>query len=306
MRVLIIGGAGFVGSQLSTRFFEMGRRVTIIGSSKVPHPGIPQGIAYVSADTRVRGAWQKEVAGHDVVVNLAGCSVLQRWTHKVTQLIYDTRVLTTRNVVDAMPERSDMVLLNASAIGYYGHRNDEELSEECPPGNGFLSDVCRDWEGAVTQAGPAAKYRTVITRLGMVLGLTGGVLAQTIPVFNCYLGGPVASGDQWVSWIHIEDVVRAFLFALENKDIRGPINFCSPNPVRNKEFADALGLALSRPSKVRISAFSLRLRYGECAEVIATGQKVVPKKLEQHGFKFQFPEIFPALKNIVAHHCAMS
>lgn len=298
MKVLITGGLGFIGTQLSDRLLEKGHQVIVV--DRVPEPAAytPQRVTYVPADTTTKGAWQEEIAGQDAVINLAGASIFTRWNDKTKQLIYDSRVLTTRNVVEAMDKNKEALLCSTSAVGYYGFRGDEELAEDDSPGSDFLAEVCIDWEAEANKATQKGA-RVVITRFGIVLGKTGGALGQMIPAFKKFVGGPLGSGKQWFSWVHMEDLLRAFIFVFENKDIHGPVNLCSPNPVRNKDLAKALGKVLSRPSFLKTPAFTLRLALGEFGSILLEGQKVMPSKLRKHGFRFRYPEIMGALQEAV-------
>ena len=301
MKVLITGGLGFVGTQLSMRLLEKGHSVSVVDHSSHPRPYTPEAVKYIAADTTIQGPWQEEVALHDAVVNLAGASIFRRWNKKSKKLIYDTRILTTRNVAEAMPQGKDMVLCSTSAVGYYGFHKDEELTEESAPGDDFLASVCKDWEREAAKAADRGA-RIVITRFGIVLGKTGGALGQMISAFKKFVGGPLGSGKQWFSWIHMEDLLRAFLFVLDHQDIQGPANFCAPNPVRNKELAKALGKVMCRPSLVKTPPFTLRLILGEFGSVLLEGQRVLPTKLLQCGFHFQYPDIMEALQELVGKH----
>jgi uncharacterized protein (TIGR01777 family) len=298
MKVIITGGLGFIGTQLSIRLLESGHQVTIVDHSPRPRPYTPQEARYVSADTMIPGAWQEEVGNHDAVINLAGASIFRRWNNDTKQLIYDSRILTTRNVVEAMPKEKGPLLCSTSAVGYYGFRGDEQLTEEDSPGNDFLARVCVDWEKEACKAADKGA-RVAITRFGIVLGKTGGVLGKMIPAFKKFVGGPLGSGKQWFSWIHIEDLLKAFLFVFENQDIHGPVNFCSPNPVRNRDLAKALGKALSRPSFFTTPAIILRLVLGEFGSMLLEGQRVIPAKLVKYGFVFQYPEIMGGLQEVI-------
>lgn len=294
MKVLITGGLGFVGTQLSLRLLEKGYGVTVVDHAPEPRPDTPEQIKYVAADTTVQGPWQQEAAQCDVVVNLAGASIFRRWNKKMKKLLYDTRVLTTRNVAAAIPEGKATILCSTSAVGYYGFRGDELLSEKDGPGDDFLARLCVDWEREAQRAAEKGA-RVVLTRFGIILGKTGGALGQMIPAFKKYVGGPLGSGRQWFSWIHMEDLLRAFVFVMNDDAVRGPVNFCAPNPVRNKELAKALGAALSRPSFVKTPAVALRMMLGEFGSILLEGQRVVPEKLLAHGFSFRFADIRPAL-----------
>jgi len=298
MKLMITGGLGFIGTQLSIRLLERGYGVTVVGHSPKPRPYTPRQVKYISADTTAPGVWQEDVGMQDVVINLAGASIFRRWSDEAKQLIYDSRILTTRNVAEAMPGGKGALLCSTSAVGYYGFRGDEELTEEDSPGDDFLAKVCADWEREAHKAGDK-EVRVVLTRFGIVLGRTGGVLGRMIPAFKRFVGGPLGSGEQWFSWIHMEDLLNAFLFVFENQAIHGAINFCSPNPIRNRELARALGKVLRRPSFLRTPAFMLRLILGEFGSVLLKGQRVMPAKLLRHGFSFQYPDIMAALDGVL-------
>ncbi|UCE34810.1 MAG: TIGR01777 family oxidoreductase [Deltaproteobacteria bacterium] len=298
MNILITGGLGFIGTQLSLRFLGRGYRVTVVDHSPQPRPYTPKEVNYVAADTAVPGAWQEEIQTQHAVINLAGTSIFTRWSKKTKQLIHDSRILTTRNVVEAIPAGRETLLCSTSAIGYYGFRHDEELTEADSPGSDFLARVCIDWE---KEAGKAADKgaRVVITRFGIVLGKTGGALGQMVPLFKMFAGGPQGSGRQWFSWIHMEDLLNAFVFVLDHKTLRGPVNLCSPKPVRNRDLAKALGEVLSRPSFLKTPSFMLRLVLGEFGSMILKGQRVIPARLLEHGFTFRYPEIIVALAEVL-------
>jgi len=298
MNILITGGLGFVGTQLSVHFLGHGHQVTVVDYAPQPRPYTPKQVNYIAADTTVPGAWQNEIQTQNAVINLAGSSIFTRWTKKAKQLIYDSRILTTRNVVEALPAGKETLLCSTSAVGYYGFRHDEELTEADSPGGDFLARVCIDWENEAAKAADKGA-RVVITRFGIVLGKTGGALGQMIPLFKMFVGGPQGSGRQWFSWIHMEDLVNAFVFVLDNNNIRGPVNFCAPNPVRNRELAKSLGKVLYRPSFLKTPSFMLRLVLGEFGSMILKGQRVIPTRLLEHGFTFRYPEIVGALRQVL-------
>jgi uncharacterized protein (TIGR01777 family) len=206
--------------------------------------------------------------------------------------------LTTRNVVEAVPAGKETLLCSTSAIGYYGFHHDEELTGADSPGTDFLARVCVDWE---EEAGKAADKgaRVVITRFGIVLGKTGGALGQMVPLFKMFLGGPQGSGRQWFSWIHMEDLLNAFAFVLDNNNLHGPVNFSAPSPVRNRDLAKALGQVMFRPSFLKTPSFMLRLVLGEFGSMILKGQRVIPARLLEHGFTFRYPEIAGALAEVL-------
>jgi uncharacterized protein (TIGR01777 family) len=298
MKVMITGGLGFVGTQLSMRLLKGGNEVTVVDHSPQPRPYTPSEVHYMPADTTMPGNWQDAIAVQDAVINLTGASIFSRWTTKTKQLMYDSRILTTRNVVDAMPAQKGTLLCSTSAVGYYGFRGDDELTEEDGPGTDFLARLAADWEREALKAGDKGS-RVVVTRFGLVLGKTGGVLGQMIPLFKKFMGGPLGNGGQWFSWIHMEDLLSAFLFVFNNHDIHGAINCCAPHPVRNRDLAKALGQVLSRPAVVPTPAFVLRLVLGELGSIILEGQRVIPARLLRNGFVFQYPEIRGALQEVI-------
>jgi hypothetical protein len=207
---------------------------------------------------------------------------------------------TTRNIIEGLPSRLDrkMTLVSTSAVGYYGFHGDEELVEESPPGSDFLARMAIDWEAEALKATDKGA-RVVITRFGIVLGDKGGALSQMVPLFKKFIGGPIGSGKQWFSWVHIKDLAEAFVFLTRRPEITGPVNLCSPNPVRNKDLAKALGQVLHRPSFMPAPGFMIKLVLGEFGSVILEGQKVIPRRLLDHGFVFQYPEIGKALQNLL-------
>lgn len=214
-------------------------------------------------------------------------------------MLYDSRVLTTRNLVAALSGGDrHQLFCSTSAPGYYGPRGEEELTEASPSGQDFLAKLAQDWEAEALKA-QYLGIRTVISRFGIVLGKGGGMLGELVPIFKRFLGGPVGNGQQWLSWIHQQDLVQAFLFLPDQPGLVGPVNFTSPNPVRNQDFAKSLSRALSRPAFMAAPAFMMRLVLGEFAEAILTGQKILPEKLLASGFKFLYPTIDQALQHLL-------
>jgi uncharacterized protein (TIGR01777 family) len=191
-----------------------------------------------------------------------------------------------------------MTLLSTSAVGYYGFHGDEEITEEFPPGTDWLAKVAVEWEGEALKAKDKGA-RVVVTRFGIVLGEKGGALGQMVPLFKKFIGGPIGSGKQWFSWIHIKDLAEAFAFLMKHPEISGSVNVCAPNPVRNKDLAKALGKVLHRPSFMPAPGFMIKLVLGEFGSVILEGQRVIPKRLLENGFVFQYPDIEKALQRIV-------
>jgi uncharacterized protein (TIGR01777 family) len=298
MKILIAGGSGFVGSALSQQLLDQGHEVTVIGSSSRCRLASHPHLTYVSADTTKPGGWQQQVAHQDALVNLTGRSVFNLWTAAYKEAIYNSRILTTRNLVAALPEHSEAVLLNASAAGYYGDGGEEEKTETSSNGDDFLAQVCRDWEGEANKAAEKGT-RVVLMRFGVVLGKGGGAIATMKTPFSLGLGGPIGCGSQWFPWIHLQDLVSALLFLLSAEECRGPFNFTAPGLVRQKDFARQLGTVLHRPAILPAPAFVMKLALGEFGRSLLGGQKAVPKALTDSGYLFTYPELQPALREIL-------
>ena len=290
MRVLLTGGTGFIGGAVAQALRAAGHDVTIVSR----HPG------HVPAKAIAWDGVAAAMPETDAVVNLAGDSIARRWTPARKAAIVTSRIDATRVVVDAIrgSTKRPPVLVNASAIGFYGPRRDEELDETAPPGEGFLADLCKRWEA---EAFVARDYdvRVVALRLGVVLGKGGGALGRMLIPFRACLGGPLGSGRQWMSWIHRADVVGLVLAALTSDAYAGPVNVTAPNPVRNRDFAKALGRAVHRPAVLPTPGFALRLALGEMATMLLTGQRVVPAAATAAGYQFVHPEIAGALATVV-------
>jgi uncharacterized protein (TIGR01777 family) len=295
MKIFITGGTGFVGKTLALALIRTGHEVSVLTRSG---KGETSGVSWIEGDPTQKGKWQEAINEHGVIINLAGASLFSRWTEEAKRMIRDSRILTTRHLVEAMDGGKGKTLFSTSAIGYYGFHGDEDLTEDSPAGGDFLAFLAKDWEAEAKEAEKKG-CRVVITRFGIVLGEKGGALGQMIPLFNKYVGGPLGSGKQWFSWIHIEDLTRAFLFLLEHPEISGPVNFTAPNPVRNKELAQWLGRILGRPAFLPAPGFMLRLVLGEFGSILLEGQRVLPQKLVQAGFQFSYPEIDRALRQVI-------
>jgi hypothetical protein len=255
----------------------------------------------VVGDPTRPGPWQEAVPSHEVFINLAGASIFSRWTEAHKKAMRDSRILTTRNLVEALAARKGQTtaLISTSAIGYYGFHGDEELTEDDPPGNDFLAVLCRDWEAEARKA-EGWGVRVVRCRFGIVLGDKGGALDQMLPLFKKNLGSPLGSGDQWFSWIHQEDLSRVLLFLIGQEQAAGPINATAPRPVRNRELSRLLAAALNKSTFLPpVPGFLLKLILGEFGNVLLKGQRVLPGKLLSLGFQFQFPDLKGALENLL-------
>jgi uncharacterized protein (TIGR01777 family) len=297
MKIFITGGSGFVGTNLSVYLLKNGHRIIAVGTSSAHKLIRHDNFHYISADTTIKGDWQDAIKDVDAVINLAGKNLFKRWSDSYKNQIYNSRILTTRNLVEAIADRKNIIFCSTSAVGYYGDRTDEVLKEDAPPGNDFAAKVCRDWEKEAFRA-ESKGVRVAAMRFGVVLGKDGGALAKMVPAFKFFAGGPLGSGLQWFPWIHMDDLIAAIMFILENSNVKGPVNFCSPNPVRHRDFANALGQVLSRPSVMRTPAFMIRLMMGEMGKSLMNSQRAIPDILLKQGFKFQYPDIRNALYNL--------
>ena len=301
MNVFITGGLGFIGTTLTKRLLEKGHRVTAMERSIKSVRPLPSGVSIIEHDGTKPGAWQKTLATHDLIINLAGASIFKRWSRSHKKAIYDSRILTTQNIVDALAAKRGgrATLISASAVGYYGFHTDEILDENTPHGNDFLARVSHDWESAALKAREYGA-RVVLCRFGMVFGKKGGALAQMAKIYRLYLGSRLGDGKQWLSWIHEEDLASIFDFLIERKGIEGAVNCTAPNPVRNSELTKTMREVLRRPTIVPpVPGFMLRVMLGEFGDVLLKGQRVSPKILVDAGFTFQFPELREALINLL-------
>lgn len=300
MKIVISGGTGFIGRALVGLLRHEGHDVFILTRRAARH--IP-GVTVVRWDGSTRGSWERIVNGADALINLAGESIAdRRWTRTRKQAIVDSRVGTTRLLVEACTTLSNAprILINASAIGYYGSRGDELLSEPSEAGSGFLAELCREWEQAALEA-ESLGMRVIRLRTGMVLDRDGGALPRMMLPFRLFLGGPVAPGTQWVSWIHLDDVIRLIDWAIHTPSVTGAVNAVAPGAVQMHTFAAALGQALGRPSWLPIPTPALRLALGELSTLLTSGQRVQPAAALAHGFSFRYTSLLPALSNIAAH-----
>lgn len=305
MRVFLMGGTGLVGGRLIPKLKELGHEVVLL--TRRPEQAkdtFGSQCEVVSGNPKEAGAWMEAVDGCDAVINLTGEGVFnKRWTAAFKQELYDSRIISTRHAVQALERKpqsdagTPKILVNASAIGYYGAHGDEILDESSPPGDDFLAKLCIDWEKAALAAQEKG-IRVAIVRVGVVLD-KGGALQKMILPFKMFVGGPVGSGKQYVSWIHYADLVSIFLLSLENNDATGPLNGTAPNPITNKELSTAIGKTLCRPSFLPAPSFGLRLALGQVAEVVTTGQRVLPKRAQELAYPFQFTDIETALKDIL-------
>ena len=296
MKVFITGANGFVGTALSAFFVRRSHEVFALVRNPSKAVGLPTGVKVIVGESSKPGKWQENLHQYDLFINLAGASIFRRWDDDYKKLLRHSRISTTRNLVEAIPAKS--TLLSTSAVGYYGMKDDEELDESSESGNDFLARLAADWEAEAMKADQKVA-RVVITRFGVVFGRDGGALAQIVKPFKFFVGGAIGSGNQWMSWIHINDLCRAALLVAEDPQIQGPLNFCAPSPTRNRDLARQIGDILGRPSFMPAPGFMINLVLGEFGSVILKGQRVFPKKLLSHGFSFNFPDVKSALSDLL-------
>jgi uncharacterized protein (TIGR01777 family) len=299
MRFAVTGASGFIGRRLVAVLQDEGHEVHVLG--RAPRKGLPPEVKYFIWDPNAGSPPPESLEGVDAVIHLAGEPISQRWTPEVKRRIRSSRVEGTNRLVQALAaiQERPKTLVSASAVGYYGDRGEEVLTERAARGTGFLADICSEWEDA---AGGARELgiRTVTVRTGVVLAAEGGALAKMLAPFKLGVGGPVGSGDQYMSWIHRDDLVRLMIFCAVTPAMDGAVNGTAPNPVTNSEFSHALGRALRRPAVLPTPQFMLKLLFGEMSEILFSSQRAVPKAAQAAGFDFRHTEVFAALKDAVA------
>jgi uncharacterized protein (TIGR01777 family) len=303
MKIVIAGGSGFLGTALTGALTADGHDVVILTrrnpSSAPAHPRVssvnwnPDGSS---------GPWVHHVNGADAVVNLAGESIgAKRWSAQQKQKLRNSRLLATRSLTTAIRQAAHppTTFISGSAVGYYGNRGDETLTEASPPGTDFLAGLAKDWEAAADDVAHAT--RVALIRTGIVLDRRGGALPRMLPPFQMFVGGPLGSGTQYMSWIHKEDWVRLVSWVVTADGARGPLNATSPSPVTNAEFSKALGRALKRPSLLPAPAFALRIALGEMADaLLLSSQRALPVRATDQGFSFRYSNIDEALETVLA------
>jgi len=300
MKIFITGGTGFVGQSLCKQLTADGHNVTVLSrSASRAKDVLGDDVEIIEGNPTVEGNWKSAIDGQDAIINLCGESILaKKWTHERKQILIDSRIISTNNLVAAIEKAKDKpgVLISASAIGIYGDGGSSELTEESGVGDTYGAKLCQDWEAAANSAATQG-VRVVTIRTGDVLG-KGGILAKMETPFKLYIGGPYGSGKQYTSWIHIDDHISILKMILENDGIKGPVNLISPGPVTSREFAKALGKALNRPSWFPVPKFSLDIIFGQGTELILESKKAIPKRILEFGYKFKFNDIDSALKDI--------
>ena len=309
MRVFLTGGTGLIGAHLIRRLTDRHDEILLLSRRPADARGRlgPVG-QIIEGDPVQPGPWMDAIDGCDAVIHLAGENIFnRRWSKEFKRLLRDSRIKSTENVVQALARNpraasgAAKILVNASAIGYYGPHGDDELTEDSPPGDDFMAQICVEWEAAARSA-DVHGIRVAIVRTGIVLDKEGGALAKMLTPFKLGAGGPIGwtpwSGSQVMSWIHWQDIVGIFLLALDNSAATGPINGTAPQPLTNREFGKALGRALHRPAFLPTPPLALRALLGEVAGVVATGQRVLPRRALDLGYQFRFPNLDLALADI--------
>ena len=294
MHIVIAGGSGFLGRALTDRLRAEGHAITVL----TRHPRRASDVAWTPEEPT--GSWRSTLDTADVVINLAGESIAGgRWTAARKQAIRASRVRATRTLVQAIRQarRAPAAFVSSSAIGIYGPHGDEPVTEDTPPGTDFLASVCREWEGEALDL--AGVTRVVLLRTGLVLAREGGALPPIARPFHLFAGGPIGSGRQYWSWIHLRDWVSMVTWSLATHPVSGPLNLTAPEPVTNRAFAQTLGRVLHRPALMPAPAFALRLLLGEMADpLMLSGARVLPTNAQAHGFPFAFPRLEEALRDL--------
>lgn len=298
MKIAVAGGTGFIGEALVRELATLGDVAVLSRDPSRVHAG--RGVQWDPRDRS--GAWKREVADADVIVNLAGENIGSgRWTQAKKEKLVSSRLDATGALVEVIRESPlpGRVLINASAVGYYGSRGDEILEENSGAGADFLADLCKKWEAAARQAEDRA--RVVMLRFGVVLGPDGGALQKMSLPFRLFVGGPIGNGQQWLSWIDRADVIRLVRWSIETTSLRGVVNATAPHPVRNRDFSAMVGAVLHRPSFMPAPAPVLRLTLGEMADgMLLASQRAVPRRLEQLGFVFEYPQVRASLEKALS------
>jgi uncharacterized protein len=302
MRVTLTGATGLIGPSLVASLRERDAQVTVLTRDPERAKDKLGDVEAVRWELSSEPAPAAALAGRDAIVHLAGEPVAQRWSAKVKQAIRESRLLGTRNLIDGIravePEAGERpaTLVSSSAIGYYGPHGDEPLDEDAAPGSDFLAEVCVEWEDAAAAARELG-LRVVQVRTGVVLDSDGGALSKMLPPFRLGVGGPVAGGRQYISWIHAKDLVGMMLAAIEDERWSGPFNATAPEPATNRDFSKVLGRVLGRPALLPVPGAALRVLYGDMAEIVTSGARVLPAKPLVLGYKFSHPQLEEALRS---------
>ncbi len=309
MRVIITGGTGFVGSALAKSLLSEGHEVISLSRNPEKPHKLPTEVKVVKWDARTDAGWGQLVNHTDAIVNLAGEYIggrnlweliVRRWTPDRKRLILESRHNAAQAVLQAI-QRADnkpKVLIQASAVGFYGDRNDETLTEDSPPGTGFIPSVVQKWEASTAEVESMGVRRVIIRSPGIFLSLDGGAFPFLVIPFKLFTGGPIGNGKQWFSWVHLQDEVRAIRFLIDNSEASGPFNLAAPGTTTNADFNRTLGKVLNRPYWLPLPAIFFKIGFGEQSEIILSSQRQVPKRIQELGFKYDFPEVEMALRDL--------
>lgn len=302
MKIVITGATGFIGKKLCSELIKKNHQLIIFSRDKqLAEEIIPQAFDCVEWDYKNIAGWKNSLDGSDAVIHLAGANISGKiWNENYKQKIYDSRIISTKNLVKAVEELEvkPKCFICSSAVGYYGNRGNDILKEDAPRGDDFLANLCKNWENE-SQKIEHYNVRRISVRTGIVLSTAEGALKRMLLPFKLFAGGPLGNGKQWFPWIHVDDLINTYVFALENSNINGPVNAVSPNPVIMKDFAKSLGKILHRPSLFPVPLFALKIAVGEIAESITASQRVIPQVLIDNGFKFEFGKLETALKDLL-------
>jgi len=298
VHVFLTGATGLVGRALTGALLGRGHVVTALSRAKDAPARLPPGVRHLAGDPAEPGPWEEHLARADACVHLAGEPIAAgRWTQERKRRLVESRVRSTERVAAVIRAGGPEVLVSASAVGLYGSRGDEVLDEAAAPGQGFLAELCRAWEAAALPARERA--RVVWLRTGIVLAAHGGALPRLARPFRLFAGGPLGRGDSWQPWIHLADEVGLLLLALEDARAEGALNACAPEPARSRDLARALGRVLSRPAALPVPEAALRIALGELASVVLASQRMVPARALALGYRFRFPELEGALRDLL-------
>lgn len=306
MKTIISGGTGMIGAKLARNLAWEGHDVIVLSRHPESAPPFPKEVEVVEWDARSSTGWGDLVNQADAIINLAGESIAgdgflpRPWTPERKESILNSRVKAGEAIVQAVKEahQKPSVIIQASAIGYYGPLGDTIVNEHNPAGSDYLARTCLEWEDSTHEVEELG-VRRIVTRLGIVLSKQGGAFPRLLLPFQFFAGGPIGSGDQYYSWISIEDVIDALRYLVSHTEARGVYNLTAPHPVTNRDFAQTLGNVLSRPSFIHIPRFAFEFLFGEVATVVVDGQRVVPERLHSLGFTFQFPKLEMALRDLL-------
>ena len=301
MRVLIAGGTGLIGRRLINHLFAHGHTVSVLSRQPFRPPTLRTNIDFFQWDGKTTDGWGHHIEEVDAVVNLAGAGIAdKRWSDERKQLLLESRVNAGKALAEAIgaADNKPKVFVQSSAIGYYGAQKNNELSEVSKAGNDFLAGICKQWEDS-TEAIEHMGVRRVVIRTGVVLDNLGGAFPKMVMPFKLFVGGPIGSGKQWFSWIHYEDEAAAIRFLLENESAKGVFNLTAPNPNTNKQFSKEIGKTMHKPSFMLAPSFVFKIIFGEMSTVLLDGQRVLPERLLEAGFKFKYPVVESALQDLL-------